>query len=396
MPAFCKLLEHLDRAGWDIEVVFVSRDAGSPAHTDRQFRWAELPNVGVRVLPLGRRFPFRLGWVPAELSLSFRILLLLVRSRADVAYFDRANINLAAAAKAIGMRVIVRLFGVADLPAFLATRRWGMFPRLRSWTFRARFDYVICSRDGSAGEAFMRKHLHPNVPRELLYNGVAVLREERDLLVDAGSSLREQYGLSETTLILLSTGRIEADRNLMSLLEVVAGLSATTEVFTIIVGEGDQLDSLKQAASRLGLENQVLFTGRIEHAQVFRVLQQADVYVSLCVYRSLGNDVLEAMRACKCIVAFDTCRVTGRDAEFQDPELRASVRLVDRECIQESLRDELIYLLNNREQIGSLGQRARDWAAKSVWTWDERLDYEERIIHGVIESRMPIRRAFTL
>lgn len=390
MPGFCRLVEHLDRRGWDVEIVFISRDPQSPAHRIQAFTWPELPNVRVRILPLFRSYSFRLGWVPGELILSLRVLRILARGQVDLAYFDRANINFAAAARLLGKKAVVRLFGVADLPEYLGTRRWGVFRRLRYWSFRAPFDYVICSKDGSAGGAFMRRYLDANVPREMLLNG-AQSDPAADAVLTEGMDLRGQHGLGGDAMVLLSTGRVESDRNLLTLLCVVSKMKQEFELFVVIVGGGSELEVLRSAASRLGLDKRILFTGRVAHSQVYRILQQADIYVSLCIYRSLGNDVLEAMRAAKCIIALDTCQITGRDEEFRDPDLRGCLRLVDRGRIQESLQDELRFLLQNRDQIASYGRRAAAWATKNVWSWDERLQYEERILQEVARSTAEVR-----
>ena len=384
MPAFCKLVEHLEQSGWHVEIVFISRDAQSTAMRTEAFSWPELPNVKASVITVPRGLPCRLGWVYGEVVLGLRVLRILARHRTDLTYFDRANINLAAMAKILGKRVVVRLFGVADVPEYLSTRRWGVFPRLRYWSYRAPYDYVICSKDGSAGETFMRGHLSAGVPRELLFNGVQ-MRDPSS--APAGDmDLRKQHGLSDDTIVLLSTGRVDGDRNLMTLLRVVSEMEQEFELFVAIVGDGVELETLRMAATLMGLGGRTLFTGRIPHAQVYEALRQADIYVSLCVYRSLGNDVLEAMRAAKCIVALDTCRVTGRDAEFRDPELRGCVRLVDRERMQASLHDELVFLLRNRDEIPSYGEKVAAWATRNVWSWDERLQYEERILREVMRS----------
>jgi glycosyltransferase involved in cell wall biosynthesis len=385
MPAFCKLVEYLDRSGWHVEIVFISRDPQSRAHVSQVFAWPELPNVRVRVIPVSRCYSFRFGWVAGEIMLDLRLLGILGQRGIDIAYFDRANINFAAMAKLLGKKVVVRLFGVADLPEYLSTRRWRVFRRLRYWSFRAPYDYVICSKDGSAGAAFMRRYLNAGVPREMLYNGAA--SDPALHQAPAGTTgLRRQYGLSDDAIILLSTGRVESDRNLMTLLSVVSEMKQEFELFVVIVGEGSEFETLRTAATHLGLDEHILFSGLIPHSQVYQMLHQADIYVSLCIFRSLGNDVLEAMRSAKCIVALDTCRVTGRDEEFKDPELRGCVRLVDRERMQDSLHEELGFLLRNTDQIPSYGRRVAAWATKNVWSWDERLRYEERILRKVIRS----------
>jgi glycosyltransferase involved in cell wall biosynthesis len=369
-----------------VEILFISRDAGSPAHRCQAFSWPELSNIDVRVLPRGRALPVRFGWLLPEVLLSLRVLWILARTRADLTYFDRANVNFAAAAKCLGKRVILRLFGVADLPAYLATRRWKMFPRLRGRAFRAPFDYVICSRDGSAVRAFMRRYLRKSVPRETLYNGAQLPEPASDQAQGRGVSLRGQLGLSDAAVVLLSTGRIEADRHLHILLDVVAELAAPLEVGLVLIGEGDQVGILRRSASESGVEDRVLFTGRIPHAQVYDYLQQADIYVSLCIYGGLGNDVLEAMRSARCILALDTCSETGRDEQFQEPDLRSRLRLVDRTRMRESLEEQLRDLLQNPEEIRRLGERMGAWAADNVWSWDERVLYEEQLLQRVASA----------
>ena len=69
------------------------------------------------------------------------------------------------------------------------------------------------------------------------------------------------------------------------------------------VGQGDQ-GYLKKVAKKCGVEDQIVFTGAVSHDEVFRLLDQCDIYIQPSLQEGLPRALVEAMsRGCPAIGA---------------------------------------------------------------------------------------------
>ena len=66
-----------------------------------------------------------------------------------------------------------------------------------------------------------------------------------------------------------------------------------------IVGDGTRLQSLKNLAGELQIENKVIFTGRIPNTELPKLLQQSNIYISMPITEGVSASLFEAM-ACNC------------------------------------------------------------------------------------------------
>ncbi|WP_030785373.1 glycosyltransferase family 4 protein [Streptomyces sp. NRRL S-920] len=128
-----------------------------------------------------------------------------------------------------------------------------------------------------------------------------------------------------------------------------------TDWHAVFVGAGDAFDAMVRLARRLGLDEQVQFTGRVPDADLVRYLSTADVCLSPDPRNPLNdvstmNKVLEYMAMGRPIVSFDLreARVSAGDAALYAP------------ANDESAFAELIALLlddpHQRARMGKIGQ----------------------------------------
>jgi PEP-CTERM/exosortase A-associated glycosyltransferase len=92
-------------------------------------------------------------------------------------------------------------------------------------------------------------------------------------------TLAAQLGLAGKT-VLGFIGSFYAYEGLNVLLDALpAMLAANPEIHVLLVGGGPQDAALKEQAKRLGVDGQVVFTGRVPHAEVQRYYNLVDVLV---------------------------------------------------------------------------------------------------------------------
>ncbi|MBG6110666.1 glycosyltransferase involved in cell wall biosynthesis [Flavobacterium sp. CG_9.10] len=66
-----------------------------------------------------------------------------------------------------------------------------------------------------------------------------------------------------------------------------------------IIGDGTQLQYLKELAKKLNIEEKVHFTGRIPNTELPKLLQQSNIYISMPITEGVSASLFEAM-ACNC------------------------------------------------------------------------------------------------
>ena len=138
---------------------------------------------------------------------------------------------------------------------------------------------------------------------------------------------------------------------------VIGAMRRVVEVFEdchlILIGEGDLRPSLETLTHNLGLARHVHFHGAMEHSQVLRMLQSADVLVHCSDYEGLGIAIMEGMGAGLPVVA---SRGGGVPDLVRDGETGFMVSADD----VEGYAEKILLLLNDddlRKRLGAQGRR---------------------------------------
>ena len=93
--------------------------------------------------------------------------------------------------------------------------------------------------------------------------------------------IRAKYGLNEEKL-LINVGRVSPEKNLNLLLDsfkLMQEKTNTKQLKLMIVGDGPNLESLKEQARRLKIEAQVIFTGMVAPTEIPDFLKAADLFI---------------------------------------------------------------------------------------------------------------------
>lgn len=109
-----------------------------------------------------------------------------------------------------------------------------------------------------------------------------------------------------------------------------------------IIGDGTQLLKLKTLAKRLNIENKVNFTGRIPNTELPKLLQQANIYISMPTTEGVSASLFEAM-ACNCYPVVTD--IIGNQSWIKHRENGQLITVDDFEMLAE----ELIWSFENSE-----------------------------------------------
>jgi glycosyltransferase involved in cell wall biosynthesis len=118
--------------------------------------------------------------------------------------------------------------------------------------------------------------------------------------------LRQRFGIGADETILLFVSRLAHEKNVGFLIESFAAMaSKIPDSKLVLVGEGDAEEDLKKQAAEVGLNERIVFAGRLDGPDVVSAYVDADLFVFASTSETQGMVVLESMAAGCPVVAVD-------------------------------------------------------------------------------------------
>jgi glycosyltransferase involved in cell wall biosynthesis len=109
-------------------------------------------------------------------------------------------------------------------------------------------------------------------------------------------AIRIKYGLDKPACIFAMASRLVKEKKHRLALEAFA-LVAVPATQLLIIGAGPELKTLKRQARRLGLEDKVMFVGRLPRSEVRDLLAASDCYLNVSMRETQGLVINEAAHA---------------------------------------------------------------------------------------------------
>ncbi len=133
----------------------------------------------------------------------------------------------------------------------------------------------------------------------------------------------------------------------------------------MIIGHGSQAEKLQQLVKELGLEEKVLFTGRVPFSEVANYYNMLDVLVNISEYESFGVSVIEAMACGKPVVVSN---VGGLMEIVEDDTLGLKVNV---DAVDETA-EAIERLMTDPELYASISENARKHVSEK-YNWENNL-----------------------
>ena len=123
-------------------------------------------------------------------------------------------------------------------------------------------------------------------------------------------SIMEQYKVNENDRILLSLGRVSEEKSIDSVIQELPNvLSRIDNLKLMIVGDGPYRAKLEKLTQDLGLENHVIFTGRIPFEEVSYYYSLGSVFISASKTETQGLTIMEAMASSVPVIAYNDTNI---------------------------------------------------------------------------------------
>ncbi len=201
----------------------------------------------------------------------------------------------ARASKRTGVPLAVTYHCDLEVPGPLGPAVIGIYRRtLEAYTMEQASGVIATTQTYAATSKSLWK-LDPAV----IPNAVDTRRFSPDI---PGEGVRERYGIGEEPLALF-VGRLVPHKGIEYLLQAIRQVDARL----LIVGSGNYARGLKGMASSLGLEDKVIFAGRIPESEKPSYFAACDLLVlpSISRLEAFGIAALEAMATAKPVVVSD-------------------------------------------------------------------------------------------
>ncbi len=211
-------------------------------------------------------------------------------------------------------------------PLCVAQRR-GPFSILRSgtpfvtpWKYRRLADHLI-----AISEQVARVLEGDDIPADhitVIPDGVPPLPEPKS----SATQWRQQFRIPDQGLLIGSVGQLSREKGHVHLIEALTHLDHRSQpVQLVLVGDGPEKMALSERARALGMHGRVHFTGF--QSDVSSAIHALDLYVQPSLEEGLGTSILDALQACRPVVASQVGGIpeviidgeTGRLAPAADP-----------------------------------------------------------------------------
>lgn len=196
----------------------------------------------------------------------------------------------------------------------------------------------------------------------------------------APDRIRSRWQVNDKDIILTNTGVFNEQKAQALLLQaMVIILKEIPNVKLMLVGWGPKEQELRDDVRKMGLQNNVSFTGKLPHKDVFEALAITDIFVLSSLWEGFGLVMGEAMAMGKPVVA---TRTDGSELLVIDGETGLLVPPGD----YRSLAQAVIQLLQNpglMQKMGDLGrQRVHTFFTPEIFIQQHESFYNEILQTG--------------
>jgi glycosyltransferase involved in cell wall biosynthesis len=198
-------------------------------------------------------------------------------------------------------------FGATD-PGRARAKRVAYLPLRRAVIACAKAADRVIATDRVLEPAVL-EHLH--VPKEkvrMIPNAIDLEEIDRHARPGAARRVRDAAGLGENDTVLLSVGRLEANKGFDVLIDALGALHAHGGPLSgrwkwVLIGDGPRRRPLEQRIARLQFQDRVLMPGRLPDPELHAWYDAATIFVHPTLYEGSSLVTLEAMAHRRAVVA---------------------------------------------------------------------------------------------
>ncbi len=130
----------------------------------------------------------------------------------------------------------------------------------------------------------------------IIINNAVDFKDE--IRIDEKEMARIKKEIGENLPIILTACRLTPWKGVDKIIEILPELKQKIgAVKFLVMGEGSEMENLKLKVKNLKLKNDVIFLGKIPHAETYNYFKAADVFILNSQYEGASHALLDAMSA---------------------------------------------------------------------------------------------------
>jgi phosphatidylinositol alpha-1,6-mannosyltransferase len=213
--------------------------------------------------------------------------------------------------------------------------------------------FIFDQLQAVVGDASKIKIIYPGIDYEGLSRPIGDLPDRKKLL-----------GFDDNDIIMLSVGRLEPEKNYAAIIRLMPELlNQVPQLKYLIIGEGSQLETLKDLTWQLGLKYNVIFLGAIKNETSAKApyFQMSHIYLTASLKsEGFGIAYLEAAATKNAVIA---SKFGGVKEAVKDGETGI---LVDPNKPEE-IRTAILKLTLDRQLWEKMSSAGQAWAQNFGW-----------------------------
>lgn len=167
--------------------------------------------------------------------------------------------------------------------------------------------------------------------------------------------IRRRLDIGDDKKIILSLGRIDKEKNILFLVQAIFPLlREDNSLFFVFVGDGAFVSEIRNVATQMKVERQVILTGVVKQSEIHNYYATADIFVHASQTETQGLTVTEAMASGLPIVV-----VEGTGVSDQIEDGKTGFLMSPNE---ELFRKKVKMLLDDQEKGKQIGDHAKEIA----------------------------------
>ena len=171
-------------------------------------------------------------------------------------------------------------------------------------------------------------------------------------------TLREQFGI--TGEFILFVGSLVKNKGIHILIEAMPKvIVAFPGAKLIVVGKGHLKQELVERSRKLGITNNVIFTGVVSNKQIPSYYATADLFILPSFSEGLGNVITEAL-SCKTIVLASPLKA------FKDRIIEGKTGFYLKGITPEQISSQIIQILKNKDAHEEMSENGRNLVVNNL------------------------------
>lgn len=289
------------------------------------------------------------------------------------------EVDAVSAAKAISLKYNVPLV-TRFQGTILSKLKFNFINKLRQSVhfnaLKTKADLVVMTNDGTQGDAVLKKLRNESNKIVFWRNGVDWVNIN-DL--PNRESLRSKFEFKDDNIFVTVSRLIGWKRVHLAIEAFKELVNSLPNSKLVIIGDGEEMNNLKQLANKLNIDSRVIFVGAIEQSMVTKYLFASDYFLSLYDLSNLGNPIMEAMMVGMPIITIDVGDTKELIRNNYNGILLPNNNF---HLISESMR----LLIQNKDLAIKISEGARETAEKEFWSWSKRMENEVKEVKALFNN----------